>query len=164
MRESFGAMLAQFRARTGKSRSALAHEVHVDPSYLTRIEHGDRVAPRPHIIEDLARVLRLTKPERNRFLIAAGFVPDPVAEVWDDSLQAAVDVLNDVYLSEEERDDFRQTLRLIAARWKPNLATLANGRESIREHKNYDSLYRHESTDRPDPGRTHAYAGGTNGR
>lgn len=113
-------MLRSFRERAVRSRNALAHEVGVDPSYLTRIEHGDREPPRQHIIEALARALRLTIPERNKLLVSAGYAPLSVMQlgVWDDALQAVTDVLNDIHLSPEERNEFRSVVRLISARWR----------------------------------------------
>ena len=120
MRDDFPTLLRSFRERAGRSRNALAHEVGVDPSYLTRIEHGDREPPRQHIIEALARALRLTVPERNRLLVAAGYAPLSIVQLgaWDDTLQAVTDVLNDIRLSPEERDEFRSVVRLISARWR----------------------------------------------
>jgi len=92
----------------------------VDPSYLTRIEHGDREPPRQHIVEALARALRLSLPDRNRLLVAAGYAPLSVVQLgaWDDALQAVADVLNDIRLSPEERNEFRSVVRLISARWR----------------------------------------------
>ena len=119
MRDDFPNLLRSFRERAGRSRNALAHEVGVDPSYLTRIEHGDREPPRQHIVEALARALRLSIPERNRLLVAAGYAPMSVVQLgaWDDALQAVADVLNDIHLSPEERNEFRSVVRLISQRW-----------------------------------------------
>jgi transcriptional regulator with XRE-family HTH domain len=120
MRDDFSTLLRSYRERAGRSRNNLAHEIGIDPSYLTRCEHGDRDPPRQHIIEALARALRMSVPERNRLLVSAGFAPLSVMQLgaWDDALQAVTDVLNDVHLSPEERDEFRSVVRLIAARWR----------------------------------------------
>lgn len=120
MRDDFPTLLGSYRERAVRSRNALAHEAGVDPSYLTRIEHGDREPPRQHIIEGLARALRLTVPERNRLLVSAGYAPLSVMQYgsWDESLQSVIDVLNDFHLSPEERDEFRSVVRLIAERWR----------------------------------------------
>lgn len=119
-RDEFPCLLRAFRERNGRSRNALAHEVGVDPSYLTRIEHGDREPPRQHIVEALTRALRLSVPERNRLLVAAGYAPLSVVQLgaWDDALQAVADVLNDIELSPEERNEFRSVVQLISARWR----------------------------------------------
>ena len=118
-REDFPTLLRSFRERDKRSRNNLAYEVGVDPSYLTRIEHGDREPPRQHIVEALARALRLTVPERNRLLIAAGYAPVSIVQLgaWDDAFQAVADVLNDLQLSQEERDQYREVVQLISAKW-----------------------------------------------
>lgn len=119
-RDEFPTLLRAYRERAGRSRNALAHEVGVDPSYLTRIEHGDREPPRQHIVEALTRALRLSIPERNRLLVSAGYAPLSVVQLgaWDDALQAVADVLNDIDLSPEERNEFRSVVQIIAARWR----------------------------------------------
>lgn len=126
MREEFPTLLRSFRERASRSRNNLAHEVGVDPSYLTRIEHGDREPPRLHIVEALARALRLSIADRNRLLVAAGYAPLSVVQLgsWDDALQAVADVLTDIHLSPEERDQFRSVVQMISARWRggPQLA------------------------------------------
>lgn len=121
MRDDFPTMLRSFRERAGRSRNAFAHEIGVDPSYCTRIEHGDREPPRQHIVEAMCRALRLSTSERNRLLVSAGYAPMSVVQLgaWDDCLQAVVDVLNDMHLSPGERDEFRSVVRSIAERWRP---------------------------------------------
>src|SRR5207237_2906456 len=112
MREEFPSLLRSFRKSAGRSRNNLAHEVGVDPSYLTRIEHGDREPPRLHIVEALARALRLSVADRNRLLVSAGYAPMSVVQLgsWDDALQAVADVLTDIRLSAEERDQLRSVV------------------------------------------------------
>jgi transcriptional regulator with XRE-family HTH domain len=119
-RESFAALLHQFRERRGISRNALATEIHYDPSYLSRIESGEREAPAAHIIDQLARALRLTAAERGRFFVAAGYVPDNVMQlgVWDDALEDVTNVLTDPRLSEAQRQEFRRVVRSIAFAWR----------------------------------------------
>ena len=120
MQEDFPSLLKGFRERATRSSNNLAYEVGVDPSYLTRIEHGDREPPRQHIVEAIARALRLSIPERNRLLVAAGYAPISIVQLgaWDDAFQAVADVLNDRNLSQEERDQFRSVVQLISARWQ----------------------------------------------
>src|SRR5438309_4968348 len=105
MRDDFASLLRSFRERASRSRNNLAHEVGVDPSYLTRIEHGDREPPRQHIVVALARALHLSVLERNRLLVAAGYAPLVVGDIghWDDALQSVADTLNDPLLTSEER-------------------------------------------------------------
>ncbi len=120
MRDDFASLLRSFRERANRSRNNLAHEVGVDPSYLTRIEHGDREPPRQHIVEAIARALRLNVADRNRLLVAAGYAPLSVVQLgtWDDTLQAVADVLNDSKLSAEERQQFKDVVQMISARWR----------------------------------------------
>jgi hypothetical protein len=51
--------------------------------------------------------------------VAAGYAPMSVVQLgsWDDALQAVADVLNDMHLSPDERDEFRSVVRLISQRW-----------------------------------------------
>lgn len=127
MREDFPALLRSFRERGGRSRNNLAYEVGVDPSYLTRIEHGDREPPRQHIVEALARALRLSIEERNRLFVAAGYAPASIVQFgkWDDAFQAVADVLNDQHLSDDERNEYRAVVRSISSRW--HMANGTNG-------------------------------------
>jgi transcriptional regulator with XRE-family HTH domain len=120
MRDDFASLLRTFRERAVRSRNNLAHEVGVDPSYLTRIEHGDREPPRQHIVEAISRALRLSVGDRNRLLVAAGYAPLSVVQLgtWDDALQAVADVLNDSKLSPEERQQFKDVVQMISARWR----------------------------------------------
>lgn len=118
--DGFGPVLRRFRVREGKSRNRIAHEVGCDPSYWTRLEEGDRSPPRLHIVEAMARALRLSLADRNRLLVAAGYTPLTVAQLgsWDDALQAVADVLTDPNLSAEERAEFRIVVQAIAGHWR----------------------------------------------
>lgn len=120
MREEFATALRFYRERTKCSRNKLAHTVGIDPSYLTRIEHGDREPPRLHIVEALSRALDLSKGDRDRLMVAAGFAPVSVLQLgaWDDALEAVVDVLTDIHLSPEDRDQFRSVVQMLSAKWR----------------------------------------------
>jgi transcriptional regulator with XRE-family HTH domain len=119
--DDFGLLLRLFRERTTRTRSDLARTAHCDPSYLTRIELGDRNPPSRRMVEALATELYLTPFERNRFMTAAGYVPQAIAQLgsWDRTLQAVADVLADRILTEAERDEFGQVVRVIARRYRP---------------------------------------------
>jgi transcriptional regulator with XRE-family HTH domain len=120
LREEFPSLLRVYRERAGRSRNDLAREVGVDPSYVSRMELGEREPPRQHVVEDLARALRLSLMDRNRLLVAAGYAPLSVTQLgtWDEALQAVADVLTDARLTPEEREEFRLVVRLISARWR----------------------------------------------
>lgn len=125
MRDDFASLLRTYREAAMRSRNNLAHEVGVDPSYLTRIEHGDREPPREHIVTGLARALRLSPIERNRLLLSAGYAPLALTQIgtWSDALEAVAGVLSDVRLSPDDRAEFERVITSIAARWKPIGAT-----------------------------------------
>jgi transcriptional regulator with XRE-family HTH domain len=125
MVEAFGPLLEELRGRAHISRNGLAKEASCDASYLTRIEHGDRNPPRQHIVETLARALRLSVVDRTRLLVAAGYLPPSVTQLggWNDCLQAVADVLNDDRLSVEERAEFEQVVIAIARRWQGRRGT-----------------------------------------
>ena len=89
----FAPLLRQYRERTGKSRNALAKQVGVDPLYCVRMENGGREPPRPAIIEALARALRLSTAERKRLLIAGGYAPPEVVEVWGEAMEGLSDLM-----------------------------------------------------------------------
>ena len=117
-REDFPLLLRELRESRHCSRNALAKVVGCDPSYLTRIESGDREPPRVHILDALARELRLTTNERNRFFLAAGYAPWSVAACgWDPALQAVTDVLNNWDMSATDLEHFRAVLISICAHW-----------------------------------------------
>lgn len=117
--DSFATLLRQYRERAGRSRNALAREVGVDPSYLTRIEHGERDVPRQHIIEALYRALLLTIPERNQFLAVAGYAPYSIVALgWDAGLQAYTDVMTDKRLTAADQEAFQRMVVEMAFRWQ----------------------------------------------
>jgi transcriptional regulator with XRE-family HTH domain len=115
----FTQLLRTYRERIPRSRNSLAHEVGVDPSYLTRIELGARGAPQYSIIEAIARALHLTPFEYNKLLASAGVVPPSVQQLggWNETLQAVIDVLNDDSLTPESRAEFSTVIRSIATIW-----------------------------------------------
>ncbi len=119
-RANFAALLRGFREDAGRSRNNLAHAVGVDPSYLTRIEHGDREPPRQHIIHAIIRELRLRPIDASRLLVAAGYIPPAVERVgsWDATLQAVAEVLGDPELSDEDLQRYRGVIDAISAQWR----------------------------------------------
>lgn len=68
----------------------------------------------------MCRVLRLSVPERNRLLVAAGYAPLSVVQLgaWSDALQSVADVQNDIELTPEERREFEHMIVLICSRWR----------------------------------------------
>lgn len=90
----------------------------MDPSYLLRIEHGDREPPRQYIVEALARTLELSFADTNQLLLAAGYSPKTS---WSPALAAVADVETSTGLTMTERDEFEHTILTICRLWKRGL-------------------------------------------
>ena len=125
MYEDFSTLLRSYRERRGRSRNALARQAGVDPAYLTHIENRNRGAPSVHIVEALARQLRLSELEWDRFLFAADCIPLSLRHVgeWEDTLFDVARVLANPNLTVKERDAFRDVVRTVAARWSQTAHT-----------------------------------------
>ncbi len=120
MASQFGALSQQFRERVGKSRSALAKDIGVDPSYWQRFETGQREPPRCYIVDAMARSLRLDDHEWDRLRMSAGYSPRSVnGSGWSPALHSVARVLNDYRLSPEERADFERIILAMASHWQP---------------------------------------------
>lgn len=116
---AFPELLCAYRERLNLSRNALAIRVGVDPSYLTRIEHGTR-DPRRHIVDSLAEVLRLAPAEKNRFITAAGFTAPALEQIgeWDACIEEVCAVLSDPAISQDSKDSFRNEVLILADQWQ----------------------------------------------
>jgi transcriptional regulator with XRE-family HTH domain len=73
-RVPFGKFLKERRQAAGLSRIVLAQKVQMDPSYLFRIEAGERF-PSVELVLGLAGALQLDAATRDAWLAAAGFAP-----------------------------------------------------------------------------------------
>ena len=120
MSEDFATLLRFYRDRAGMSCNELARAVAVDPSYISRLERGEREPPRRPIVERLASSLRLAVEDQDRLLVTAGYAPASVAVLgrWDSTLQEVADVLTDGRISDDELESFRQVIHLVAQRWR----------------------------------------------
>ena len=116
--DSFGAVLRSLRERAGLSQSAVARRAGLDPSFVNRLESGQRSAERS-IAERLAAALDLEPADADRLLAAGGHLPSLFARVGlqDPTLQIVVRILGDENLPPNEREDFREIVRLIGQRW-----------------------------------------------
>jgi len=119
--DSFGTLLRAFRERAGCSQNSLAKRVGLSPSYINRLERGEREAPTREVVEALANTLGLSAADRDRLTLAAGHPPSSLVALSgrDDVISLVADVLADESIPEEERNDFRQIIRLVARRWRP---------------------------------------------
>ncbi len=125
MDNEFGERLQQHRKAKGLSQNALAREVKVDPSYINRLERGEREPPHRELVARLAEALGLADGERQRLLLAAGHVPDwllPLA-ADDATLMAVARLLADPRLSVAARADFRNVVETLVRNWgRPSAA------------------------------------------
>jgi transcriptional regulator with XRE-family HTH domain len=125
MIENFATLLRYYRDQAGLSCNELARAVGVDPSYVSRLERGEREPPRRPIVERMAASLQLALEDQDRLLVTAGYAPASVAVLgrWDSTLQEVADVLTDGRIAGDELENFRQVIHLVAERWRrPTLA------------------------------------------
>lgn len=119
----FGPLVREYRVRVGLSQNGLARRAGIDPAYVNRLERSgpDGGVPRRRVVLGLAAALELGPVDRERLLIAAGLCPESIARLggWDPTLGLVAGVLADPRLSADDRADFRELLRIVAARWSP---------------------------------------------
>ncbi len=119
----FGGLLRDFRVRVGLSQNQLARRAGIDPAYVNRLERSgpDGAVPRRRVVLDLATALELGPVDRERMLVAAGLCPESIARLgsWEPTLGLVAAVLADPRLTADDRADFRELLRIVAARWSP---------------------------------------------
>ncbi|MBX6772188.1 MAG: helix-turn-helix transcriptional regulator [Chloroflexi bacterium] len=120
----FPSLLRAFRERAGLSQSALARRAGLDPSFINRLESGQRTADRT-VAMRLVAALGLDQADTDRLLAAGGYLPDTLARIGPDdpTLQTVVRILTDERLSPEDRAEFREVIRLLARRWQPDAST-----------------------------------------
>ncbi len=120
--EEFGALLSELRQRSGLSQNALARRAGINPGTVNRLESGQRAPSNRELVLTLSDALALDSADRDRLLAAAGHLPivfDQEA-VGDPALRLVADILADPTIPQTERDEFREILRLIARRWRPD--------------------------------------------
>lgn len=117
--DRFGSLLRAYREQAGLSQSALARRASLDPSFVNRLESGQRSAERS-VAEKLVAALHLEAADADRLLAAGGHLPALFARVGlqDPTLQLVAQILADERLSPVDRDEFRQVVRMIGQRWR----------------------------------------------
>lgn len=97
---SFGSLLQKFRKKAGISQKELAHIVGLDPSYLSKIEHGQRKTPERSVIIETANALELQENEIDQLLVSAGYQPQTLFDLGFDqndlSLKKHINVLKNI--------------------------------------------------------------------
>jgi transcriptional regulator with XRE-family HTH domain len=122
----FGRLLESHRRRLGLSQNELARRAAIDPAYVNRMESTRSLAPvlpSRRVVEAIAVALDLDENQSDELLVAAGYCPRSVLDVgaWDETLAAVADVLRDPELSFEDRQQFRNVVRVLASRWRGSL-------------------------------------------
>lgn len=117
--KSFAQTLKEFRERAGLSQYALAGRAGIDPSYVNRVERGERDAPTREVVEALAQALELNAVETDDLLLSAGYAPvSRVAlRTGDPTMRLLFDILDDENVPREEIEHLRDSLELIRRRW-----------------------------------------------
>ncbi|MCI0475423.1 MAG: helix-turn-helix domain-containing protein, partial [Anaerolineales bacterium] len=86
---TFSELLTEYMTRTGISDSELARHLGISRQTIFRWKEG--LTARPRVREDVlkcAERLRLSPPERDNLLLAAGFAPEQISSAPDNSLVA----------------------------------------------------------------------------
>lgn len=101
--------------------TALARAGGIDPSYLHRLERGQREPPGRTLSLALALGLGLAAPDTDALLAAAGHLPESIERlgILDPTLLLVASILSDAAIPAAERDGLRQIIRLAAHRWRP---------------------------------------------
>ena len=118
--EGFAGLLQAARQRAGISQNQLARQVGIDPSYLNRIERGERAAPAREVVEALADALALAPAEGDDLLIAAGHITRALARLGplDPTIRLVAEYLSDPSVPLADRAALRQCLALIVPRFR----------------------------------------------
>ena len=110
--DGFGPALRLLREERGLIRKRLAELAEIDPSTITRLEHGER-GPSREAVDRLARALRATPEEHNHLLAASGFLTEEAAALLDEpDLIRLSGVLADSSLTAEDRRTLLTYVRL----------------------------------------------------
>lgn len=118
--EPFGPLVREIRKNRNQSQNALAALVHIDPSYLQRIEHLQRPAPSEKIVELLADALHVSAAERDRLYAAAGLLPPSARrlERWDGAITLVAGVMADPEINDLEQTTFAMVVTEVALHWR----------------------------------------------
>jgi transcriptional regulator with XRE-family HTH domain len=111
---TFAEELTRLREERGVQKMRMAAAAGLDHSSVSRLESGERSPTRETVLQ-LAAGLELDQAERDRLLIAAGFVPER-----PESLVAAEPACRDLYafltdqaVSESRRQAIRDAVRAL---------------------------------------------------
>lgn len=127
-----GEVLGELREKAGLTKSALARAAGLDPSFVNRLESGQRGADRA-VLEALTAALQLgpvdadrllvasleVGPEQARRLLVGSHLDDAVVRLGTDdaTLRRVARILVAPDLLPEAKADFRQVVETIARHW-----------------------------------------------
>jgi transcriptional regulator with XRE-family HTH domain len=116
----FAERLQAARQRAGISQNQLARQVGIDPSYLNRIERGEREPPRRDVVEALTDALALAPADADDLLISAGHLTRALARLGplDPTIRLVAECLADPDVPAEDRAALRECLALIVPRFR----------------------------------------------
>jgi transcriptional regulator with XRE-family HTH domain len=116
----FAHELRSQRREAGLSQSALAREVGKHPSYVNRLESGEREPSSWESVQALAEALGLGLSERNKLLLAARYMPVmlDVAQRQDERLQLIADVLTDRRVPDSDKKYLEDFARRVNDRYR----------------------------------------------
>lgn len=120
----FAMMLRDFRVASDMSVNTLARKVHIDPSYVSRMERAERDPCRREILLNMCHAMNLAPEDADSLMACAGYAPEclqaavqRIANSGDPALRAVQDVLDDERFTIEARQLFRNTIVAIAEHW-----------------------------------------------
>ena len=116
----FSIKLRNYREKAGISQSELARLAGIAPSYVSRVEAGERTPPRRNVVIAIAKALKLSYAERNELLLAASYAPTNIGSIakTHPTMQLLADVLEDGRVPAGEKDLIAQQLKLILKRYR----------------------------------------------
>lgn len=116
---TFSHLLREFRERRQLSCNELARAVQVDPSYISRLERGEREPPRRVVVEAIAYALQINREDEDRLLVSAGYTPAALAELgcWDTTIAGVAGILLDKRLHDDEIKAFREVVDRLVGVW-----------------------------------------------
>lgn len=93
----FDQRLKMLRRSKKLSCNRLARLAHVDHTYVSRMELGDRGAPGPGVLESLVSAMEVNEIDGADLFVSAGFAPQVLVRYghWTRSLQGLLEMLAD---------------------------------------------------------------------
>jgi transcriptional regulator with XRE-family HTH domain len=115
----FATQLRAYRERGGLSQSALGRIIGLDASYISRIEAEERQAPRREVIRHIAKALQLSFDEGNELLVAAGYAPVNLEDIFDihPSMKLLADIIDNDSVPSDEKEFILRQLQQIKRRY-----------------------------------------------